>query len=461
MTYEEFIQSKAKLEGDYGFEVSELELNPMLFDFQKYLVSWALRKGRAAIFADCGLGKTPMYLEWAKHISQLADGRVLILTPISVSMQTVGEGQKFGIEAVRSKDGAFPKSARIVVTNYERLHYFDKNDFVAAVCDESSILKNFDGVIRANITEFMRLMKYRLLCTATASPNDYTELGTSSEALGYLGYMDMLGKFFKTDSGSLHVRQGNHMWQSSSKFRFRGHAEKDFWRWVCSWSRAMRKPSDYGFDDGAFTLPPLETRQHTIKCRTPNEEFLFDLPAIGLQEQRAERRRTINERCEKVASIVNNETHSIVSWCHLNCESNKLKSMIPDAVEISGKDSDERKEQVFEDFQNGNIRVLVTKPSIAGFGLNWQHCSHQTFFPSHSFEQWYQAIRRSWRFGQKNSVLVDVVTSEGEADVLKNLQRKSEAADKMFDNLVSFMMDEIDIRNRYNADKQERIPEWL
>lgn len=463
MNYPAFIQSKTQLGGDSGFE--PLWMPDFLMEFQKSLLGWGIRKGRAAKFADCGLGKTIMQLVWAQNVIQKTNKPVLILTPLAVAAQTVREGEKFGIEVTKCSDGNFGAS-KCVVTNYERLHHFNPHDFAGVVCDESSILKNFDGATKAAVTEFMRLLKYRLLCTATAAPNDYIELGTSAEALGVMGYMDMLGMFFKTadGSGAAHGGRGGrhgakvHM---GGKFRFRGHGEHDFWRWVCSWARAVRKPSDLGFDDGAFILPPMTTTQHVIAARTKNTEFLFDLPAHGLSEQRAERRRTLQERCEKVAELVNNTGKPAVSWCNLNDEGNLLAELIPDATQVSGTDSDEEKEEAFEAFAKGEIRVLISKAVIAGLGLNWQHCAHQTWFPSHSFEQLYQGTRRSWRFGQKSPVQIDMITSEGEADVLKNLQRKTDAAAAMFAQLVALMNNELHIQKPNPFTNKQAIPSWL
>lgn len=312
----------------------------------------------------------------------------------------------------------------------------------------------------------MRKIRYRQLYTATAAPNDYIELGTSSEALGELGYIDMLARFFKSDNNtSAQGGSGGGRFAGkerfAGKFRFRGHAERDFWRYVCSWARAVRNPSDLGFSDENYNLPELQTVQHIVKAVTPREDFLFDMPAVTLQEQRAERRRTLAERCELAASLIKDTGKPAVAWCHLNDEGEMLERLIPGAVEISGKDDDEFKEEKLEAFSKGEIRVLVSKPVIAGFGLNWTHCAHQTFFPSHSFEQWYQAIRRSWRFGQKNPVRVDVISSEGEANVLSNLKRKSEAADKMFANLVELINNELKITKTDNFNKKERKPKWL
>lgn len=454
MTYAAFLEGKAQYGNDAGFE--PLWLPDFLHPFQSDTVEWNLRKGRTATLADCGLGKTPMQLVWAENVVRHTNKPVLILTPLAVSAQTIREAEKFGIEAHRSSDGK-PKP-NITVTNYERLHLFRPDDFAGVVCDESSILKNFDGARRAEITEFMRTRPYRLLCTATAAPNDTTELGTTSEALGQMGHMDMLSKFFKNDQNSNHP---NRMWAGGGKWRFRGHAEHDFWRWVCSWARAIRKPSDLGYDDGPFVLPDLVTREHVVSAKIRREGFLFDMPAITLEEQRDERRRTLRERCERAAELVSSSGRAAVAWCHLNDEGDLLQSLIPGAIQVAGSDADEAKEEKFLAFADGQARVLVTKPSIAGFGLNWQHCAHQTFFPSHSFEQFYQAVRRSWRFGQRSAVTVDVVTSEGEAGVLANLRRKSEAADLMFARLVEVMNAELKIQHVNNFTKKEELPAWL
>jgi len=406
-----------------------------------------------------------MQLVWASNIAKRSGKPVLIITPLSVGAQTVREGEKFGIECAQSRDGSVP--ARITVTNYHQLHRFSASQFGGVVCDESSILKNFDGQIKAQITEFMRKLPYRLLCTATAAPNDYIELGTSSEALGELGLADMLSRFFKQDArisfqltGRLE-KDGRIAVGGFGKYRFRGHAERDFWRWVCSWARAIRSPSDLGFSDEGYKLPPLHTFRHVIRARTANPDFLFDLPAHGLAEQRAERRRTITERCEQAAALVADTGKAAVAWCHLNEEGHLLEKLIPGAVEVEGDDPDEFKEEAFAAFAAGEIRVLVSKPVIAGFGLNWQHCAHQTFFPSHSFEQWYQAIRRSWRFGQTQPVRVDVISSEGEAGVLTNLARKAVQAEAMFTRLVELIGSELRITRTSGPTQPIEVPPWL
>ena len=454
MSYDSFLEQKTQGGADTGF--APLWMPDFLFDFQSSLVDWAVRKGRAAIFADCGLGKTPMGLVWASNVARKTGKPVLYLTPLAVGAQTVREAEKFGIEAKQSRDGVIEN--HITITNYERLHYFNPDDFGGVVCDESSILKSFAGQRRAEITQFMRKVPYRLLQTATAAPNDYVELGTSSEALGYLGHMDMLNRFFKNDLNN--SAQGR-MRGEVIKWRLKGHAEVPFWRWVCSWARAIRRPSDLGFDDANFLLPPLNEIEHLVEARTIADGFLFAMPAVGLKEQREERRRTVKERCEQTANLVNNTGQSALVWCHLNEEGDLLEKMIPDAVQVSGKDSDERKEERLESFADGRARVLVTKPKIGAWGLNYQHCNHITFFPSYSFEQYYQAVRRCWRFGQKRSVKVDIITTEGERGVMRNLQRKSEQADGMFSNLVAEMNYSLAIKRSENHIKQMEVPSWL
>lgn len=460
MTYAKFLEQKTQLDGDSGFEPNWMP--DFLFPFQTALVEWAIRKGRGAIFADCGLGKTPMQLVWAENVRRHTGKPVLIVTPLAVGFQTKGEAAKFGIDAATSKDGSLP--AGITITNYERLHLFDPTKLGGMVCDESSAIKSFDGVHRALVTDYMRKMRYRLLCTATAAPNDYIELGTSSEALGYLGHMDMLARFFVNDNGNA-IRGQRYRWSSNGTFgnvqwRFKGHAEDAFWRWVCSWARSCRRPSDLGFEDDGFELPPLEHRQHIIEARTRPEGTLFDLPAIGIHEERDEQRRTIGERCEEVAELLD-DAESAVAWCHLNAEGDLLTKLIRGAVQVSGSDDSDAKEEALLAFSRGDIRVLVTKPKIGAWGLNWQHCHRMSFFPSHSYEQYYQAVRRSWRFGQKHPVVVDIVTTEGGHRALENLQRKADQADKMFDSLVAHMGDALSVKRTNDYTEKVSLPAWL
>ncbi len=453
LNYQEFLVLKESAAVPVAF--SGNHLSPQLYPFQKALTEWALHRGRAAIFADCGLGKTPMQLSWADSIVRHENKPVLILTPLAVSSQTIREGEKFDIECHRSQDG---KVHDITVTNYERLQYFDPNDFAGVVCDESSILKSFDGIRRAAITEFMRRIPYRLLCTATAAPNDYIELGTSSEALGELGYTDMLTRFFVNDQHSLSSSRYKH---ENKGWRFKGHGQEPFWRWVSSWARALRRPSDYGFLDDGFVLLPLVEHETVIKAHIPRTGMLFEVSAVGLREQNEIRRRTLIERCEAAASRVINTKQPAVLWCHLNDEGDALTSMIQDARQISGADSDEAKEETFEAFRTGQLRVLVIKPKIGAFGLNWQHCAHVVYFPSDSYEQYYQAVRRCWRFGQTEPVTVDLIRTEGQDRMFANLTRKAKAADVMFTALVGYMNNSLKIDRRQIFTKSVEVPSWL
>jgi hypothetical protein len=451
--YADFLAAKLQANDANGFEPNWLP--DWLFPFQRELVDWAIRMGRGALFADCGLGKTPMALVWAENVRRHTGRPVLVVTPLAVSFQFEREADKFGLDAAVSRDGSSP--AGITITNYERLEQFDPDDFGGVVCDESSAIKAFDGKRRAIVTEFLRTLRYRLLCTATAAPNDYIELGTSSEALGYLGHLDMLNRWFVNDMKNSATGRVN---GQAVKWRFKGHAEEAFWRWVASWARAMRRPSDYGYSDDGFHLPPLEYRQHVVTAHTPPSDALFDVPAVGLREEREELRRTLPERCEAAAAALVDADPG-VAWCHLNDEGRLLTRLIDGAEEVTGSMSVDEKEEKLVAFGQGKIRVLVTKPSIAGWGLNWQHCHRMAEFPSHSYEQHYQAVRRCWRFGQEHPVTVDVVTAEGGARALENLQRKSDQADRMFDALVEHMRAAAGIRRTDIYDRESEVPSWL
>jgi len=452
--YIRFLEGKSQLADSGGF--SPTVIPDHLFDYQKALVEWAVRIGRGGIFADCGLGKTPMELAWAQNVFEHTGKPVLLLTPLAVGFQIVSEAEKFGHEAALSRDGKV--TAPITVTNYEQLDKFDWEQFGGVVCDESSAIKSFDGVRRAEVTEFMRRIQYRLLGTATAAPNDYIELGTSSEALGSLGHVDMLGRFFVNDNRSVSSR-GRTSGGKAIDWRLKGHADGPFWQWVSTWARAIRKPSDYGFSDERHMLPELLERVSVVESREKRADTLFDMPAVGLREEREENRRTLNERCEMAAHILEDADRA-VAWCHLNDESSLLTKLIDGAVEISGSDSPESKEDKLQAFTNGEIRVLVTKPSIGAWGLNWQHAHRATYFPSHSYEQYYQAQRRMWRFGQESPVTIDVVTTEGGRNVLGNLQRKAKQADAMFTELVAHM-NEARAIDSHVYDKELELPKWL
>lgn len=454
MSYEDFLANRAQLGNLGGFEPTDLP--PHLFDYQAHLVEWAVRHGRGGIFADCGLGKTPMSLAWADQIHRHTGRPVLFLTPLAVGFQIVTEAEKFGHDAALSRTGK--PTAAITVSNYEQLEKFDWSDFGGVVCDESSAIKAFDGTRRAQVTEFMRRVQYRLLGTATAAPNDYIELGTSSEALGELGYMDMLSRFFINDNRSVSSR-GRTTSGGAIEWRLKGHAGGPFWQWVSTWARAMRRPSDYGYSDGGHHLPELWVRETRVDAHRPADGTLFDVPAYGLSEEREETRRTLVERCEAAAAaLVGADT--AVAWCHLNDESALLAKLIPGAVEVSGSDSPDQKEETLAAFTRGEIRCLVTKPKIGAWGLNWQHSHRATYFPSHSYEQWYQAVRRMWRFGQDRPVIVDVITTEGGSRVLANLQRKADQADQMFTELVAHMNAARGV-DRYRYENRLELPSWL
>ena len=422
-SYQSFLSAKLLVHPPTG--LTEIPaLNSMLFDFQRDIVAWALRKGRAALFCDCGMGKTPMQLEWAKHVP----GKVLILAPLAVSQQTVREGKKFGIE-VRYVRQMTSDCAKIHITNYEMLEHFEPSQYGAVVLDESSILKSYDGTFRTQIIEAFRATPFRLACTATPAPNDYMELGNHAEFLGALTRTEMLSTFFVHDGGD------------TSQWRVKRHAQKDFWRWVCSWAVMMRKPSDLGYQDGDFILPELRIHDIVLDVAKATGGRLFAMPAITLGERRSARSATVGERAQEAARIVATKPNEPwLIWCNLNLESEAAVKLIPTGFEVRGSDPREEKEKRLLEFSSGLVRVLVTKPTIAGFGMNWQHCPNVIFLGlSDSYEQFYQAIRRCWRFGQKKPVDCYIVTSSQEGAVTENIKRKEKDAAKMAEEMVSNM----------------------
>jgi superfamily II DNA or RNA helicase len=468
MDYQAFLESKSQQAGDDGFE--PVWMSDFLYDFQQHLVNWTLRRGRAAIFADCGLGKSPMQLAWAENVVRKTNKNVLVLAPLAVSNQIVREGEKFGIEVGMSRDGQ-PKG-KITVINYERLHKADSSEYVGVVCDESSILKHWSGKTQKAVTRFMNKMPYRLLCTATPAPNDFVELGTSSEALGYLNHSEMLATFFRQISDDEKKRKATaddithskrlswRVIQSIGQWALKAHAFESFWRWAAVWARACSKPSDLGpYDDARFKLPPLNRTDHTVIPRTPPPGYLFTIPAFGLNQERAERRRTIEERTELVADLTQDSDRAVV-WCQLNDEGDALERDIPGAVQVKGTQSVDRKEELLEAFMAGETRVLITKAKIAGLGLNMQHCAHVITFVDHSYEKFYQSIRRCWRFGQKRPVRLDVISTEGEINVRKNMERKEKMAVEMFRSIVAFMNESQDVAAK-GPTKQMEIPSWM
>jgi len=431
MNYQEFLENKAQLTGQFGFE--PIYKPSMLFDFQEHIVDWAIRKGRGAIFADTGLGKTLMQLVIAQNIVEKTNGNVLILTPLAVAFQFIKEAENIDIDIEHSRDGKFSKN--IVVTNYERLDKFNSTDFQGVVLDESSILKNFDGKFKTQITEFMKKIKYRYLSTATPAPNDFIELGTSSEALGYLGYMDMLSRYFSNKENTLRPQD------IGTKWNLKPHATDSFFRWVNSWSMSIKKPSDLGFSDDRYILPSLIKNHHKVKNDNnliiDGQGQMFNQIARTMTEVREEQKATIYKRCEKAVELAEGKTS--VYWTNFNKESELLNQLDNDAVEIKGAMSIDKKEEILMDFARGDIKRIITKPKMTSFGLNWQHCNHTVYFPTWSYEQMYQAIRRFWRFGQKNEVTVDLVYSDGQERVLEALEVKTknsiELQQRLNDNL--------------------------
>ncbi len=431
MKYKDFLESKKHTIGNFGFKANYFP--EIAFDFQKYIINKSIEKGRMAVFADTGLGKTLIELAIAKNIINHTNKNVLILTPLAVAFQFILEAEKIGIDDIEySKDGKFTK--KIVICNYERLHLFDSKDFVGVILDESSILKNFDGKIKAQVTAFVKKIPYRFLSTATPSPNDFIELGTSSEALGYMGYIDMLGKFFKNNQNSVDSNNRN----IGEKFYLKPHAERDFFAWVNQWSIMVKMPSDLGFSDERYILPELIINKHTVVNESVidvgGQVQMFNIIAKNFNEIRHEQKQTIVQRCEKSVELAEGKTS--VYWCNLNEESKRLKELDPEAIEILGSMSINKKEEILVAFANGEIKRIITKAKMTGMGLNWQHCNHSVFFPTFSYEQYYQAIRRFWRFGQKRNVVIDLVISDGQTRILQALQQKTQKAIELHKNLT-------------------------
>ena len=447
-SYINFINSKKHLLGEFGFEANYIP--SMAFDFQEFIIKKAITKGRMAVFADTGLGKTLIQLSLAQNIVNHTNKKVLILTPLAVAFQFILEATKMGIDDIEySKDGRHTK--KIVICNYERLHYFNSNDFEGVILDESSILKNFDGKIKSQVTSFVKKIPYRFLSTATPSPNDFIELGTSSEALGYMGYMDMLGKFFKNNQNSVDSNNRN----IGEKFYLKPHAEKDFFAWVNQWAIMVKMPSDIGFSNERYRLPELIINKHVVK----NESLLdvdgqiqmFNKPAKNFNEIRHEVKMTIGKRCETALNLAKGKTS--VYWVNRNDESSILKNEDNEAVEIIGSQSIDKKEEILKAFAEGQIKRIITKAKMTGMGLNWQHCNHSVFFPTYSYEQYYQAIRRFWRFGQTKPVTIDLVISDGQTRVLEALQQKTQKAIELHENLTKNVNSDFkDIKKEFNQD---------
>lgn len=431
--YNDFLQSKRLVAQPVGFEAGPV--NDMLFPFQRDVVRWALKRGRAAIFSRYGTGKTPMQLEWSRHVAEHTNGNVLILAPLAVAQQTAREGEKFGIGVTVCRTQADVEQG-INITNYEMLAHFDPRAFSVVVLDESSILKSYDGKTRTAIIEAFGQTPYRLACTATPAPNDHMELGNHAEFLGIMSRVEMLAMFFTHDGGD------------TSKWRLKGHAEKEFWSWVCSWAVMLRTPSDLGYSNEGFDLPPLHYHQITVDVTHQEQAadgaqlYLFPVEAQTLIDRRNARKVSLIDRVQAAADLVNASDDAWIVWCNLNAESEALTKAIPGAVEVTGSDSNEHKERAMLDFTRGAIRVLVTKPSICGFGMNWQHCHKEAFVGlSDSFEELDQAIHRCHRYGQQHPVDVYFITSELEGAVVRNIERKRQEHEKMTDQMIEQMRD--------------------
>ena len=435
-----------------GFSVPE-----SLFPHQSALTAWALRRGRAAIFADTGLGKSRMQLAWANAVHRHTKRPVLILAPLAVAAQTVQEGAALSVEIQHVRDAA-EVGPGINITNYDRLHRFDPSVFGAVVLDESSCIKHHTSKTLQTLLDSFRDTPFKLCATATPAPNVWTELGTHAEFLGVCTRQEMLAEFFTHDGGD------------TQTWRLKGHARDVFWRWVCQWGALVRRPSDLGFDDSAYELPPLHLHEHHVETERPTNGMLFAMEAQSLTDRRDARRLSIEDRVKDCAAIVNADREPWIVWCDLNAEGDALTKAIHGAVQISGSDKTEEKERRLQDFAAGRIRVLVTKPSIAGFGLNWQHCARMAFVGvTDSFESYYQAVRRCWRFGQTRPVHVHVFASSAEGAVVANLKRKERDALAMAENLSAETHDAVmqAIRgtaretNTYNAAQLVAVPSLL
>lgn len=449
MNYQEFLEQKNVAIKNGGFD-TKIEINKVLFDFQKPAVNWALKRGRSALFFDTGLGKTIMQAEWARHVNLYAKKPILIAAPLAVSKQTIAESKKrldIDIKYCRHQADVVPG---INITNYEMIHNFVAEKFSGIVLDESSILKSYSGKYRQQLTSMFLKTQFKLCCSATPAPNDYMELGTHAEFLNVMSRVEMLATYFVHDGGE------------TQKWRLKGHAEEKFWQWLCTWALVVKKPSDIGFDDTSFMLPELKIIKHVVDAGNYTNDKLFDLPAFGLSETREARKNSINERVKKAADIATSINDSVLIWCDLNKESESIKNTVPGIVEITGADSQEHKEQSILGFADGTIKKIVTKPKIAGFGMNLQICNNVIFVGlNYSFESFYQAVRRCWRFGQKNNVNVHVILSQQESSVWDVIQKKQRENEEMSKNMVkhmeSFMKEEILHIKKSNDSYEEKV----
>jgi len=453
--YQSFIEQKSFRHVEAGFSCPEVLPYP-LFDYQEPLVRWACKRGKAALFADTGLGKTIMQLAWADQVAKHTGGPVIILAPLAVSLQTIDEGKKYGIHVEKANPGAAFFGPNIVITNYEQIHKFDPDVFQGIVIDESSILKGMQGKRRQEITDFGMSIKYRLSCTATPSPNDFMELGTQAEFLGIMSQIEMLAMFFIHDGGDV------------SKWRLKGHGQSRFFEWMATWAAVIRSPTDLGFDGSRHVLPKLHYHSHVVE--TTPEDALFVEPAQGLQDRNKARKDSVDARVAVAAELANSMEGQVLIWCNLNDESERLTKSITDAVEVKGSDKPDHKADSLVGFARSDVRVMVSKPKIAGFGMNFQNC-HQMIFVglSDSWEAYYQAIRRCWRFGQLDEVQVHVVSADTEGAVIENIQKKDKNNQELGASMVEHMKTMMDKeifsaatkKTEYEANIKMENPEWL
>lgn len=461
MTYEEFIISKQIKAIDSGFDIELNEINKNAFEWQKLLIKWSLMKGKCANFQECGLGKTIQQLCFAEETRKHTGKPSLILAPLAVANQTKLQGEKFGIEVNICENKDDISNEVVNITNYEKLHNFDCSVFGSVALDESSILKNNIGKIRTQLINEFRYTPFKSCYSATPSPNDLMELGNHSEFLGVMGYFEMLATFFVHDGGD------------TSKWRLKGHAEEHFWDWIASWACVVPNPSILGFNDDRFNLPELNVKQITVKSEMQDDTgqmLLFPSATQTLQERAKARRDSLDDRVKKACEIANSDDRQYLVWCDFNAESTMLAKNINGAVEVTGSDSDEKKINAMLGFANGDVRVLVSKPSICGYGMNWQNCNNEIFVGlSDSFEKYYQAIRRCWRFGQEKPVNAYIVVSEAEGAVKDNIERKQKQAETFMNKLAertkNTLLADINKTTRtttaYLPNERMELPQWI
>lgn len=456
MDYNKFLEGKEIKSSSCGFNIDDKVINKYMFDFQRDILKWSLKKGKAALFLDCGLGKSLIQLEWAKHVHEHTKGDILILAPLAVSKQTQREGVKFGIEVNICREQKDVKDG-INITNYEMLEHFQADKFSGIVLDESSILKNYSGTIRNQIIDTFKNTPYKLACTATPSPNDYMELGNHSEFLDVMKRSSMLATFFTHDGSD------------TANWILRGYAEQKFWQWLSGWAVVVKNPSDLGYDGKNFKLPKLNTQTHFVDSKNL-DGYLIPMGANTLDERRDARKSSVDERVNKCIEIIGKSKEQWLIWCDYNTEGDLAEKLIAESVQVSGSDTDDHKENTMMGFSDGKVRKLVTKAKIAGFGMNWQNCHNVIFLGlSDSYEKYYQAVRRCWRFGQKHEVNIHIVLSDKEMTVLNNIIRKEKDAENMSINMLehtkNFNKEELRDKDKFKDIREYKtktiLPDWL